>query len=220
MTSTLSRWRPVVAVALVACGLGACSPASEPGSQQSLPQFTADSSSQATPAASASPTTGGSSGASTVVTAEELSRPDIEFTVTSVPADLTPEEAEVVRDVAYVEEVTWNAGREMSGLEEVEPLLVGQQMENYTNYYRAMEAAGERHSGSYSIDITSVTVESDIGTATADFCSDMTNISQLSADNQDGRPAERKKRVMVSNEMARTDSGWVVTDAEEVGPCR
>lgn len=219
MTSTLSRWRPVVAVALVACGLGACSPASEPGSQQSLPQFTADSSSQATPAASASPTAGGSSGASTVVTAEELSRPDLEFTVTSVPADLTPEEAEVVRDLAYVEEVTWRTGREMSGLEEVEMVLVGQPMENYTNYYQAMEAAGEHYSGSYSIDITSVTVESDNGTATAEFCTDTTNISQFSDDGQDGRPAERKKRVMVSNEMTRTDSGWVVTNSEEVGPC-
>ena len=204
---------------LLVCGSGACSSAGEPGSQQSLPQLTADSSSQAAPTASISPTAGDSSGSSAIVTAEELSRPDIEFTVTSVPEGLTPEEAEVVRDVAYVEEVTWNAGREMSGIEEVEPLLVGQQMENYTNYYRAMEAAGEHHSGSYSIDITSVTVESDIGTATADFCSDMTNVSQLSADNQDGRPAEKKKRVMVSNEMARTDSGWVVTDAKEVGPC-
>lgn len=214
----------LVSLALV----GACSSGGQQASDPTtLVQYTPE-----TPAgdqaSSESPTTDPLSGAdatattsSTSITTEEVSRPDINYTITSLPSDLTPEQITVVRDFAHYDQVTWETFRTMDGLDEALTVLTGSALETYAREYNHMEAAGEHVEGTYTVDVTHVETSAETGTAIVSTCSDRTAFKVISADGEDISEPDGWGRVVAVMEMVQEGDKWIVTNVrnEEYGSC-
>ncbi|MCR2053837.1 hypothetical protein NSA19_13520 [Actinomyces bowdenii] len=162
--------------------------------------------------ASAAPT-----GSDTSVTTEELSKPDVNYTVLSLPPNLTPEQIAVVRDFAYYDQVTWGTVQTVDGLDKVRTVLTGEALESYTSTYNSLETAGHHYEGTYIIDITYVEVTAETGTAVVGVCADKTQTRRVSADGEDVSTPNEKGRFAESMDMVREGDRWIVTTHSDEG---
>ncbi len=101
----------VLAALLALAAVGACSSGEQQASDpttlaQYTPQTTEQASATPPSASSEAEVSATATSSSTSITTEELSRPDINYTITALPSDLTPEQIAVARDFAYYDQVT------------------------------------------------------------------------------------------------------------------
>ncbi|BDA65000.1 hypothetical protein [Actinomyces capricornis] len=219
----------MLAAFLALAAVGACSSGGQQASDpttlaQYTPQTTAQASGAPPSASSEGSTTDTPSGAdatatssSTSITTEELSRPDISYTITSLPSDLTPEQIAVARDFAYYDHVTWGTVRTMNGMDEAQIVLTGQALESYTNTYNHLKAAGEHYEGTYIVDITHVEVSAETSTAIVGTCSDKTQTRKVSADGEDVSNPNDHGRYAETIEMTKEGDRWIVAIARQEG---
>ncbi|MDO5064569.1 MAG: hypothetical protein Q4E00_06230 [Actinomyces bowdenii] len=220
----------VLAALLALAAVGACSSGGQQASNPTtLAQYTPQTTAQASdPASSESSTTDAPSGAdatatssSTSITTEELSRPDINYTITSLPTDLTPEQISVLRDYAYYDQVTWEIFRTMNGMDEAQTVLTGQALETFTSTYNRLENSGQHLEGAYTVDVTYVEISPETGTAVVGTCSDRTAVQVISTDGQDVSESNGWGRGVTVSDMAKEGDRWIVTADrnEEHGSC-
>ncbi|MDO5064570.1 MAG: hypothetical protein Q4E00_06235 [Actinomyces bowdenii] len=216
----------VLAAFLALAAVGACSSGGQLTSDpttlaQYTPQTTAQASGAPTSASSEAEASEEAPSSSTSITTEELSRPDINYTITALPSDLTPEQIAVARDFAYYDHVTWGTVRTMNGMDEAQTVLTGQALESYTNTYNHLKAAGEHYEGTYIVDITHVEVSAETSTAIVGTCSDKTQTRKVSADGEDVSNPNDHGRYAETMEMTKEGDRWIVTNArnEEHGSC-
>lgn len=217
-------WIVASAVALVCGGMAACS-SGDGQAGGSLP--TLDTSSTATASDGASPdaTTGDTAapaaGASVNpedVTAESLSNPETEYYVTSIPEDLSPEQAEVL--VAYIaySRTTWEAYRDMNGTAEVEAVTTGETLKSYLESYNTFAAAGQHIEGQFSVSILSVEAATENSIPNVSSCTDQHRIRIIDSQGNDVTEDSQREKFKYTYYLDWGTQGWIVYDVDRLGP--
>lgn len=216
----------VLAALLALAAVGACSSGEQQASDpttlaQYTPQTTAQASATPPSASSEAEASATATSSSTSITTEELSRPDINYTITALPTDLTPEQISVLRDYAYYDQVTWEIFRTMNGMDEAQTVLTGQALETFTSTYNRLENSGQHLEGAYTVDVTYVEISPETGTAVVGTCSDRTAVQAISTDGQDVSESNGWGRGVTVSDMAKEGDRWIVTADrnEEHGSC-
>ncbi len=216
----------VLAALLALAAVGACSSGEQQASDpttlaQYTPQTTEQASATPPSASSEAEVSATATSSSTSITTEELSRPDINYTITALPSDLTPEQIAVARDFAYYDQVTWETLRTMNGMDEAQTVLTGQALETFTSTYNRLENSGQHLEGAYTVDVTYVEISPETGTAVVGTCSDRTAVKTISADGQDVSEPNGLGRLVAVMDMAKEGDRWIVTNVrnEEHGSC-
>ncbi|WP_164860138.1 hypothetical protein [Actinomyces wuliandei] len=151
------------------------------------------------------------------VTAESLSDPATSYTVTSVPDDLDQAQAEVLLAFVAYDRTTWEALRDMDGLEEVEAATTGSALESYTETYNRYAEADQHYDGSFSMSVASVEVSPDHLTATVGSCGDYREVSRLSSSGEDQTPEGFQGTSSTDFTLIYGVEGWKVSAWSESG---
>ncbi|CAM3050653.1 hypothetical protein ACSL103130_10805 [Actinomyces slackii] len=223
------RGLAVAAAAALAASLVACSSGQNAGSEASLPSYNPSANPSATAGPSGVPaSTGASSAASgdstaaaATITAEELSQPDIEYTVTGIPEELSAEQVEVLKAYVTYDARTWKGAREVSGIESIEPLMSGTVLDNYRSLYNELQSSGTHYEGSYAVEILSIEVAQDGDAATVQTCNDHTRTKRVAETGQEDQNTEKRAYELAHITMNKIEGKLLVlsVDAGPVETC-
>ncbi|CAM2746187.1 hypothetical protein ACSL103130_00685 [Actinomyces slackii] len=217
-SASSQRGLAVAATAALAASLVACSSGQNAGSEASLPSYNPS----ANPSASAGPSgapvstgassaaSGDSSAATATITAEELSQPDIEYTVTGIPEDLSAEQVEVLKAYVTYDARTWQGAREVSGIESIEPLMTGTVLDNYRSFYSELQSSGTHYEGSYTAEVLSVDVAQGGDEATVQTCSDYTRMKRVDETGQEVQRTDGSTYELDQIVMSNVGGKWIV----------
>ena len=144
------------AILLAAALLASCSSGSREVTP-TVPAYTPDedqsTSAAAEPSESATATDG-------PLTAEGLSDPAAEYTVSAIPEDLDETQTAVLRGYMAYDRATWDAYRAMDGdLSRVQAASTGDAWSTYRTEYQSAQDAGASMTGRYDLDIKFVSRE-------------------------------------------------------------
>ncbi|RJF40363.1 hypothetical protein D4740_11930 [Actinomyces sp. 2119] len=151
------------------------------------------------------------------VTAQSLSDPATGYTVTSVPDDLDQAQAEVLLAFVAYDRATWEALRDMDGLEEVEATTTGSALESYTETYNRYDEAAQHYDGSFSMTVESVELISDYGVATVGSCGDYREVTRLSSSGEDQTPEGFQSTSSADFTLIYSVGGWKVSSWSDTG---
>ncbi|WP_139739034.1 hypothetical protein [Actinomyces wuliandei] len=230
----------VAAVLLAAGGVAACSSGQDPDipALEEAASATAgasqESTAQATSTAAPSPDQTEEEGEETAeggedspappsppdpgeVTAQSLSDPATSYTVVSVPDDLNQAQAEVLLAFVAYDRATWEAYRDMDGLEEVEAATTGSALESYTESYNNHAEADQHFDGAFSTTVKSVELSADYLTAVVGACEDQREISILSSSGEDQTPDGFRHTFSTDLTLTYGAEGWKVSSWSESG---
>ncbi|AYD90484.1 hypothetical protein D5R93_11615 [Actinomyces lilanjuaniae] len=151
------------------------------------------------------------------VTAQSLSDPATGYTMVSVPDGLDQAQAEVLLAFVAYDRATWEALRDMDGLEEVEATTTGSALESYTESYNGYAEADQHLDGTFSMTVESVELISDYRMAMVGACGDYREVTRLSSSGEDQTPDEFNQVYSVNYTLTYSIEGWKVSSRSESG---
>ena len=201
----------LVAVLIGCAGLAACS-TSDPQDQASIAPLTtatntaSDTGADPTPAQDATPPT-----------AQDLSDPSTGFTIVFVPTDLDATQIEVLNAYIAYDQATWNAYRDMNGLDQVQATTTGAALDSYTASYNRYAANGWHAEGISSEEIIAVDATPGQTTASVHICGDQTQWRVVTSTGADETPETMKHRFGFLMLLTKTNDAWMVSEEIEMG---
>ena len=201
----------LVAVLIGCAGLAACS-TSDPQDQASIAPLTtatntaSDTSADPTPAQGATPPT-----------AQDLSDPSTGFTIVFVPTDLDATQIEVLNAYIAYDQATWNAYRDMNGLDQVQATTTGTALDVYTEDYNLYQTNGWHAEGISSEEILAVDATPGQTTAAVRACIDQTQWRIVTDTGEDQTPETTKHRFDTLTLLTQVGATWMVSEWQTLG---
>ena len=181
------------AILLAAALLASCSSGSREVTP-TVPAYTPDEDQSTSAAAEPSESSTATDGP---LTAEGLSDPAAEYTVSAIPEDLDETQTAVLRGYMAYDRATWDAYRAMDGdLSRVQAASTGDAWSTYRTEYQSAQDAGASMTGRYDLDIKFVSpvTPGDIF-ATVSVCADQSAIAMVNPSGADVTPETMRHRL-------------------------